>query len=527
MNKTLTENRFMIYASSFFTPPFFTALFLATLYFIFLNPYLDVRGFNADDPVSYLSKGLSLWRGIGYGEQFANVFMPVTAQPLFFSLMLAPIVGIFGINFVAFKLFMVFLALLLGFATYRFFTYFLRDDQLAFLLTLILMSSPIIFGLSHRVLAEVPLYLFAVLALLTLDRYLRENSPVFSSGLWISSLLLGVSYLTKQTSISIWFGGWFLILFPQFRKKIVLIKLIVYTMVGFVPIAIWHGWASTVPDDLWYWTTPSARDFFDQNPLNPTGGLISLSDFLIRMRHNVVWGIANNSAMVLFAPFYFTEGRLLGFVLSVPIVVWFAWQWVKSFRKHPSVLEGFVFSGLSLLLMKYGGFAARYSALMYPAFLVYAARGIEVFRSKIRILILSSIIFVSMSTTILIALDQARNPYGSKVLNDYIAVGEQAKKLFPKDSKCAVPLLTHWQILTGHQSFYDRKTKVENLSGDLAYVVGLSDKAPQDLRLFKDLDRHVLSDAQIIRNSVNRQPEVFEKIYENQTYAIFKVVHHD
>jgi hypothetical protein len=98
---------------------------LGVLYFIFLNPHLDVKSFNADDPPVYLLGAQSIWRGDGYALRYADTIVPMKLQPPGMAVLFAPIVGLFGMNFVALKLFLVFLAGLMAWACWVFFQRFL------------------------------------------------------------------------------------------------------------------------------------------------------------------------------------------------------------------------------------------------------------------------------------------------------------------------------------------------------------------------------------------------------------------
>ncbi len=516
---------FPVWFSKKFSYLAFFSIFLGSMYLLFLNPVLDIRGFNANDPAAYINKAIGLWRGIGYGEQFANTFLPVTGQPPVFSLLLAPVVGIFGVNFVILKLYMLFFSLLLGVTIYPFFKYFLKEKKQAVVATFLMMTSPVIFGLSHRVLADVPMFVFMVLGLFTLNRYLREPVPIFSSGLFIASLTASVAYLTKQTALGVFIGGWFLWLHPDFRNRIVFKKLLAYSIISCIPILAWHTWCATLPDNLWYWTTPATRDYLWKNPFTIKDGYISILDFITRMRHNIVWGISNNIAMVFFAPFYFTEGSLFGFFASLPVMLWLSWQWIRSFIKSPSVLEGFVFFSLALFIPKFMGFAARYVAIIWPAVLVYAVRGIAQLPKKFQTYFLSSLCIVSLVTTLVISINQWKNPYGSETLKDYVAAAQEAKKIFPSDSKCAAPLLTHWQILTGHQCFYGKDSAVLPylLSTGSAYLVVLSDHAPRDLEHFKDVELQALEAGVRLIKILEQKQSLFEKVFENKTFMLMKV----
>ena len=492
---------------------------LIAMYIIFLNPYFDVKGYNAHDPGTFIHRAMSIWKGVGYGEQFADIFLPVTGQPLGFSLLLAPLVGLVGVNFIFLKLFMLFFAGIFSIVLYQFFDYFLESKEQAVYATLIMMASPVIFGLSHRVLADIPLFTFVVLGLLALNRYLRTSGQIFSRWLIVASFSSSAAYLLKQTGLAVFFGGWFLFLHPDFRNKEVFKKLLIYSFLGFIPITLWQIWCSTIPQDLWYWTMSGAHDYLWKNPFTPKDGYLSFSEFVVRVRHNLVWGISNNMAMVFLAPLYFVEGNLLGFLVGLPLVFWFAWQWGKSFMKRPSVLEGFVFLSLAILVPKYLGMAARYVAIIWPALLVYGIRAITPFPNKFQGYLLNSVVIVSLCTTLAVSIEQWQNPYGSKTLADYVAVASQAKKLFSEGDVCKAPLPTHWQVLTGHQCQYDGRNLV-------TYFVSLSDPAPQNLDPYKDVERDALEGAKNVGMLWKNQKSEFKKVFQNNTFALFKVVNH-
>ena len=501
--------------------------FLLFTYLFFLNPYLDVCGFNAHDPAGYISRAISLSHGKGYVEEFADTTLPVTVQPILFSLLLVPVLVTFGTNFFALKLFMVFLAGFFATSLYWFFSYFLSSYKKAALATLLMMASPVIFGLSHRVLADLTLFIFSTLALWALDRYLNASSSSFPmSLLFFSGLMTGLGYLTKQTAVGVIGGGWTLLLHPRFRNRRTFIKLVAYSAICSVFMGVWHLWDAAVPDNLWYWTTPQSRDFIWKNPFDSSYGLISLSEFVVRVRHNIVWGMSNNLATIIFTPFYFMEGSLAGFLISLPLVIWLMWQWGRSFVQNPSVLEGFVFFSVTLMLVKHLGMAARYMALVYPALLVYAFRGLGSFQGKLQNAVWRFLIVVGISSTLISAVAQWKNPYGSTTLRDYVAAAYQAKTLLPQESKCAAPLLTHWQVATGHKCFWFRSGELSTYlsSTSPTYVVALSDKAPRDMNRFQDVELDALRDALRTAALVERNLQHFEKIFQNGTFAIYKVV---
>ena len=426
---------------------------LGLMYLFFLNPHVDVKPFNADDSVAYLNRAKSLWEGHGYGESFVDAFFPVTLQPPAFSLLLAPLVGIFGMNFIVLKLFMLLLTILMAISSFIYFRHFLHSQTEVNSAMLLLMASPVIFGLSHQVLAEIPLFLFCMLGLVTLDRYLQTSVRIFSPVLFFSALLIATAYFFKATALGVLAGGWMLILHPKFQTLGTFKKLLLCSVLVFIPILFWQAWCSTIPKTN-FWTQPAWADILMVNPYQAGSPRASLADLAVRMRHNLAWGLSANIAMGLMAPFYFAQGGVLSFVLSLPIVLWLLGSWVKSLVQKPSVLEGFTLFSIFILMIKFEGMAVRYAALLYPVLLVYVFRGFNAnMNAKLQTLVPQVLSVVAIVTTLVVAVDHWNNPYGGKIVRDYISVAQKAKAIFPPHSRCYAPMGSHWQVLTEHLCF--------------------------------------------------------------------------
>ena len=157
-----------------------------------------------------------------------------------------------------------------------------------------------------------------------------------------------------------------LALHPMRKTSALFKKMLLYSFLVSIPVLLWQLWVWTVPAKTWYWTNSLTNYFILRNPYDPSSPLASFSDWIVRMRQNMVWGMTSNIATALVAPFYFLEGGYWGFFLSIPIVIGLMNEWWKSLRHEPSVLEGFTLFGLALLWIYYDGQASRYMALLYP-----------------------------------------------------------------------------------------------------------------------------------------------------------------
>jgi len=207
----------------------FLGVILTGMYFFFLNPYVDVKGFNQHDPIEYLIRASTIWKGLGYGVAFADQYLGVTVQPPGFSLLLSPIVGIFGFHFTILKLFMVSTAIVFAVTLFYFFRHFISNKALIYFCILTVMSSPAIFGLSHRIMSDIPFFICVTLALIFLDSTLKDKSSMLDLTLFLAAIFTLLAYSFKLTAVVVVAGGWFLILHPQFRNKQTLVKLLIFT----------------------------------------------------------------------------------------------------------------------------------------------------------------------------------------------------------------------------------------------------------------------------------------------------------
>ena len=505
------------------SPAGWVALLLGAGYLVFLNPHLDFKSFNAHDPATYLLGAQSMWRGDGYALRFADAVQPMKLQPPGLAFLLAPVVGLFGINFVALKLFMVLLAGLMAWAGFAFFRRFLSSTTQAGMATLLLLASPVVFRLAHQVMAEIPLILCSTIALVHLDRYLRSPVRILSRPLVVAAAATAGGYFFKGVGLAVLLGGWLLLCHPRYRTRRVLNKLLWYTALVAIPIALWQVRCSLTPSVGFH--GKSMLEFYLRKDGYVDGSpLASLPDLLIRMRHNIVWGMAAGIAAAVVAPLHFMRNHpdVLACLLGLPVVCWLGWQWFTSCRTEPSVLEGFTFVGLTALLLYIHGYAERYLTLLYPALLVYAFRGFSTsLADRWRELVPRMLIALSIASTVVAAVDQWRDPFGSDVVRDYVDAGQQAQAAFPPGSRCVAPMVSHWQVLTGHQCLADEASVGARAPVDYALV--LADPEAFRHHTLRDFHRDLVRAALSTTEAVTQQVQVTATIYENRTFRLVRL----
>jgi len=496
---------------------------LAFLYLFFLNPHMDLREFNSHDPVSYLRRAEAIWNGIGHGEVFENGFFKTTIQMPGFPLILAPLVGILGFNFIALKLFMVFGAGLLCFGSLKYFRYFLEKENAIFAM-FFLMTSPVVFGLSHTILADMPVLIPIVLGLVFLNKYVDKNRSLFSRSLWASALCIICGYFLKPTAIGILAGGWFLFLHPKYRTRLVFMKLLLCTAIVGIPVWIWKEWCQTVPS-YWYWSKP-ASDFFMRVGGNVDGEFATFSDFLVRIRHNIVWGISANISTAILPLLYFFRSHVYAFLISIPINLLIMVMWGRFCVKKPTVLEGFLLFQIALLVIKPQGMAIRYSVVFYPILIVYLFSLISSFKKPIALrAAIISLLILSSASSVVAGVIQLRNPYGVNIIHDYIAIAEKARELMPTSTTCRAPMLSHWQILTGHSCYIrlDAVPDTHNWGDGPDYYVILSESVPEAVPPSADFKEDLFKTGLKLKLELEALNRPYKSIAHNRSFDVVKL----
>lgn len=501
------------------------AMALAVAYLIWLNPHLDLKAFNAHDPANYLLGAQSIWRGEGFGLRFANVYMPMKLQPPGVYVLMAPIVGFFGMNFVAIKLSMVALAGLMAWACLRMFRRFLPSDQSAGLAVAVLMASPLVFGLSHQVLAEIPLMLCCAVGLVSLDRYLRAPEGILSRWGLFAAVATSAAYFFKGVGLAVLLGGWCLLVDHRWRRWDVAAKLLALTVVVSLPVVLWQLRCQHTPGVGFHGQTITTF-YLLRNPYVEGSPVASLADLLVRMRHNLVWGMAANVGASVVAPLYFIRESLVGFVLGLPVMAWLAWQWARSCRRQLSVLEGYTLVGMAALVLYFHGYAERYIGWLYPVFVIYAFRGLSRLPARWQRVAPSGMLGLALGSTLIAAIGQWHNPYGLPTVQDYVAMAQKAKAELPPSSRCLAPMETHWQVLTQHACVVAGMDQLPGSSAGMTadYAVALSDPAHWRAQPIKDFERDLIHAALSTTAAVEHAPAAWTVIDHNATFRLLKAV---
>jgi dolichyl-phosphate-mannose-protein mannosyltransferase len=238
------------------------------------------------DSATYIMLGKSLITGHG----FKYMDIPHTKYPFMFPLMLCPIVGLLGRNFLMMRLMIVSMALgSIGLT----FWLFKRSFGLWLGLGVMLMTAasyPLMIECT-RILSDVPYMLLSLLSLIFIRRYAQDEKWKGKFG-YISAGLILASFLTRYIGMAL-FGGTVIYLLVDSKgdMSLRLRKIALISLIFLIPASLWmvRGavFRKTSPPP------PGLREFLSYekelvivNPGDPHSGTLSLSNFVSRVRVN-------------------------------------------------------------------------------------------------------------------------------------------------------------------------------------------------------------------------------------------------
>ena len=498
-------------------------IFLASLYLLFPDAVMNTRSHNLDDASNYLLSARSLARGKGFGPEYVDGFIPMLNQTPLFSYLLVPVVSLFGFNFLALKLWMVFLAFLTSGACTLFFRKYLPSRVEALFALALFISSPVIFSLSHDLLSEIPFIGFFLLAVCAWEDVLKGKGGVFLAG--SAAFLAALAFYTRLVGIAIPLGAWFLWLHPSVRRKKSFGRLFFLSLCMAVLIFPSFYRSATVKGEGGWLGHPAWFYFIYPNPEAAAQGAPGLVDLFVRIKNNLTWGMLQNIALLLFAPFYFIREGAVSLVLSLPFVAFTLWRWAAASRRAPRLVEGIFLAWVLTLLLFTHGHALRYITPVLPFLILYLLDFAEKHVPKRWIAPLAALFLgVSVLSTVVYAVDHRRDPYGTLVQREYVEAGMWARQHLPKDATYFAAMPHRWQVVTEGRAYQMKPETV---------ALVLQGRGPGYLLTFRDPDEVSTYDLESVRfhhpsetlqvsRYVQAHPEGFSEVYRNQLFSLYK-----
>lgn len=383
-----------------------------------------------DDFAMYLMHAENIATGKPYAEtgfiynDLAPTYAPQSYPPGF-PLLLAPVQPYFGLNYGAYKVYLLFFFIIYLWCAYVYLRNKIADIYVVAIL-FILGMCPFIWQLRDSILADIPGALFFILSCMLFEIALKQGKWKY----WIScGILIYLSYSTRSTSIVL-IPAFFMHLL--FHNKRYLINMGVATLI-FIGINI-----------LMSFLFHEESNYFSM--LSGTLLEDSVSESLHRMGVFTSWYF--NSFKDLYIGNYHNI-----FVNSVAFYATFALFLIGLFsqliKKH-TYLEWIMMFIIALVIVWPGYQGLRYFTPVLIIYLYYAVKGIELipnFKFKnyitgaLMILIISS--FISFYTTVSYGAENyAIDSKGSEELFDYIKQNTENDAIIMSSKPRAVCLIT-------------------------------------------------------------------------------------
>jgi hypothetical protein len=213
-------------------------VFFILLYFQLIDDKLSyIRG---ADNANYVLLAKALASGLGFSDINLPGTPPHTQYPPIFSIILAPVIFLFGYNFMWMRLLVIGSALGSLYFAYRYFSVRL-PKAMAFVLVFLTGTSFFVLTLSAEILPELVYLFFTMLALFLFDRNLDSAIPTRYAR--YLPIIIPVVYFTKFIGVTLCFAV-ILVLALRIKseteeRSAYIKKFVSYLVIGVVPFILW------------------------------------------------------------------------------------------------------------------------------------------------------------------------------------------------------------------------------------------------------------------------------------------------
>jgi hypothetical protein len=262
--------------------PFLLLFPVAAIYSFLLN----VNWKPTWDSATYIMLGKSLITGNG----FKYMDIPHTKYPFMFPLMLSPIIGLFGRNFLLMRLLIVLMALgSIGLTFWLFRRNF--DTWLGLgVMFMTAASYPLMYECT-RILSDIPYMFLSLLSLIFICRYAQDERWSSKVG-YISAVLILASFFTRYIGLALFAGALiYLLLDSRGALSLRFKKAALIGAIFLIPASLWMVRGVVVrrisppPPDLREFLSYE-KEFIVVNPGDPHSKTARLGDLISRVRRN-------------------------------------------------------------------------------------------------------------------------------------------------------------------------------------------------------------------------------------------------
>ncbi len=342
---------------------------VAALYLAFLFPSPEYPGYNADDGSWFVTLGWNLAEHGRYTSDtlpFAS-YGHHAAWPPVFPILLASVIKLAGLNWVALKLMMV----LFGLGALALLQRLWREEEIGNWAVLLTALSPAFFLYSHHPMTEVPYMAAVAAALLGLSR--AENCRTA----FLAGLLAVLAFFTRGYAVIFLPAGllYFLLRPWSMRQKIV--AGMAYGVPMVIAILAWKGYTSHI-------LATQPLDWITTRFGNGAGVLHDLLRPSTEYVQRLYWHELRYPAHFLLPvlPLEWVLRNDLSLALSLPLLVIAGYGWLVLFRRRRGAVECWLPLALIFMMVPRSG-AARYWLPFLPFLYYYLLHGAREIRRRL------------------------------------------------------------------------------------------------------------------------------------------------
>ena len=356
------------------------AVFFFILFFQLIDDKFSyLRG---GDTASYVLLAKALATGFGYSDINLPGIPPHTQYPPLFSVVLSPVVYLFGYNFMWMRLLVIGSALAALYFTYRYFSLRL-PKSMAFALLFLTGTSYFVLTLSKEILPEIPYLFLTMLALYLYDKYLESATPGRLTK--YLPLLAPLIYFTKSIGITFCFAVICVLLLrikSEAEERAVYVKKLAgFLGLGVLPFIIWLARSSLYSKGVsTYQSILFQADYYDSSKGGAGLGVI----FERAIDNITMYFTVLPSTFVPYTSLRKFIPEHLFTALLAAILILFLVGLIHDLLKKREIKDFYTVSFLSILMVwpTYGpGDAYRYLIPLTPLLYYYFFRGFELFLS--------------------------------------------------------------------------------------------------------------------------------------------------
>ncbi len=485
-----------------------------------LNNHIGIFG----DDASYVLVAKSVVQGEGYSSIYYIGAPPHLLYPFVFPLLLAPVIAIFGYNFLVMKLLVVFLSLI-SFCLCYLLVNEIYGSKTASGIAFLVSLNPLIFVFSHSIMAEMPYMLFSLAAIyfFMLSESALDKKRSIKALFTISIIFLLLTYFTRPTGITLFAAFITYIIAEKMLIKKDNIKakyLAIITFFAFlIPVALW-----TLRTALLSQKSERVSFFFLKDVFNPALGTVGFSDLVLRAFDNAYYYLGFAVKNDLAKASLNIPPSSLYLVVAGVTLVWMviAFGFFRSASNKRSVIDYYLFFYLGLIMI--WPFATlRFIVPILPFLFLYFIIGVRSALEAARITkkksesLLKSIVIAILTISVAgcafgIYLEHKADYY-PKSWQEYNEVSEYASS-FPEDARFAVRKCSPFYLWSGRQCleypyFSDQSMLFEFLRDNkIGYVVIDSFSWTKTTELF-------------LKPIVENNPDRFEKVFSSGNTSIY------